>query len=283
MHTASKESAIIRIMRIVYSVFFGFFWYYSPLNKFRHMKFMSDTDVVDGFLEGKSVARIGDGELRIMESIPSAFFQENDEKLRDGLIRVAETKDDNLIVCLPSPLKSLKGLTLKARAFWISNIFWNRKRWGKYIDLKRIYGDTQITRPYIDYRQKKMVNEKFDNLKKAWLGRKVCLIEGKDTHFGEMNDLLSGAIEVRRILAPTKNAFNEYDSILEKAKKVDKDYIYLIALGPTATVLAAELSRNGRSAFDVGHIDVEYEWFLSGARKKISVVGKYVNESGEHE
>ena len=283
MHTASRENAVIRIVRVAYSALFGFFWYYSPLNKFRDMKFMSDFDVVDGFMTGKSVARIGDGELRIMEDIPSIFFQDNNEELRSRLIKLAKTEDNGLIVCFPSTLKSHKVLTLKARMFWVSNIYWNRKRWRKYIDLERIYGDTQITRPYIDYGQKKTASERFDNLKRAWRGKKVCIIEGRDTHFGEGNDLLKDAIEVRRILAPARNAFRAYDDILEKAKRVEGDFIYLIALGPTATVLVAELSRSGRTAFDVGHIDVEYEWLLSGAHKKTAVAGKYVNERGGYE
>ena len=46
------------------------------------------------------------------------------------------------------------------------------------------------------------------------------------------------------------------------------DSIILIALGPTATVLAYDLSKRGYQAIDVGHIDIEYEWFLNNASKK---------------
>ena len=45
----------------------------------------------------------------------------------------------------------------------------------------------------------------------------------------------------------------------------------LIALGPTATILAYDLAEKGVQALDVGHIDIEYEWFLRKDRthKKI--------------
>ena len=54
--------------------------------------------------------------------------------------------------------------------------------------------------------------------------------------------------------------------------------MHVLALGPTASILAAELSRFDIQALDVGHIDVEYEWYLSGAKEKTAIVGKYVNE-----
>ena len=52
----------------------------------------------------------------------------------------------------------------------------------------------------------------------------------------------------------------------------------MIALGPTATVLASDLSKAGVWALDVGHLDVEYEWYRSGAREKTVLKNKYVNE-----
>ena len=36
----------------------------------------------------------------------------------------------------------------------------------------------------------------------------------------------------------------------------------------------------GYQALDVGHIDIEYEWYLRKATNKIPIEGKYVNEAG---
>ena len=54
--------------------------------------------------------------------------------------------------------------------------------------------------------------------------------------------------------------------------------LILIALGPTATVLAYDLNKRGIRALDIGHLDIEYEWFKSGTQEKIPIAGKYVNE-----
>lgn len=54
----------------------------------------------------------------------------------------------------------------------------------------------------------------------------------------------------------------------------------LVALGPTATVLTYDLAKWGYQAIDIGHIDIEYEWFLQGAVEKcaIAIKNKFVGE-----
>ena len=37
----------------------------------------------------------------------------------------------------------------------------------------------------------------------------------------------------------------------------------------------------GFQAIDIGHLDIEYEWFLSHANKKTRVENKYVNETDD--
>ena len=64
-------------------------------------------------------------------------------------------------------------------------------------------------------------------------------------------------------------------------KHYKKDDLVLIALGPTATVLAYDLSKENIWALDMGHFDIEYEWFLAKTDKKIPVKNKHVNECGE--
>ena len=61
---------------------------------------------------------------------------------------------------------------------------------------------------------------------------------------------------------------------------IPQDSLILIALGMTATVLAHDLALKGYQAIDIGHLDVEYEWFLMGATKKTAIHNKAVNEVG---
>ena len=52
----------------------------------------------------------------------------------------------------------------------------------------------------------------------------------------------------------------------------------LLALGPVATVMAYDLAKSGRKAVDIGHLDLEYEWFLRGEGVRVPIPHKYVNE-----
>lgn len=95
--------------------------------------------------------------------------------------------------------------------------------------------------------------------------------------------MLDNAKSVHRIICPATNAYNAYDKILETAlEKIPKrdDVLVLCLLGPTATVLAYDLFKAGYQAIDMGHVDIEYEWFRSGESYHAKVKGKAVNECG---
>ena len=124
------------------------------------------------------------------------------------------------------------------------------------------------------------MEDKIKNIKRIWKNKDIIIVEGKDTKIGVGNDLLDNSKSIKRIIAPSTNAFNSYNDILNEVKKVKKDCLILIALGPTATVLSYDLSKMGYQALDVGHIDIEYEWYLRKATNKIPIEGKYVNEAG---
>ncbi len=92
--------------------------------------------------------------------------------------------------------------------------------------------------------------------------------------------MLAGCRSVKRILCPSKNAFNKYAEILSAASDQVKDSLFLLAFGPTATVLSYDLAMNDFQAIDIGHLDVDYSWFLAGATRKTKVKGRAVNEVG---
>lgn len=82
-------------------------------------------------------------------------------------------------------------------------------------------------------------------------------------------------------MCPAKNAFDYYEKILNAVLKVNKNNLILIALGPTASILAYDLSKLGYQAIDIGHTDIEYELYLRNATKMIKIPYKYVNENRE--
>ena len=70
-----------------------------------------------------------------------------------------------------------------------------------------------------------------------------------------------------------------YNKIIEEVLKLKEKRLILIALGPTATILAFDFFKLGYQAIDIGHLDIEYEWFLNNATKKIQIKNKFVNEA----
>ena len=120
----------------------------------------------------------------------------------------------------------------------------------------------------------------FKLIQQIWADKDILLIEGEKSRLGVGNDLFDNVKSIRRILAPNTNAFDHYDAIMKIVQKYSpNEYLILLALGPTATVMAYNLAQKGYQAIDIGHIDIEYEWYRMGASHKVPIPSKYVNEA----
>lgn len=233
--------------------------------------------------EKKSLSRFGDGELEIMQRRERPWFQKPNNQLAARLKDVFECKEEKIVVALADDFGNLEHYTEESanaiRNYLSGGI---REKLMTAIDMDRIYYDAYVTRPYLMYKDRQYAIRIFKLFKKIWKKRNILLIEGKGACIGVRNDLLEGASSVRRIIAPSQNAFSDYEKILFLAKKHSlEDTLVLISLGPTATVLAYDLAMEGIQALDIGQLDNEYEWYLRGAEKRIAVPGKCVAEVPE--
>lgn len=226
---------------------------------------------------GASVARFGDGEVDIMmgHSIP---YQDYDEILAGRLREIlSRQSDEKLMVCLPDVFNNLERYNTNARAFWADHF----SKYGDFY-LKACqsswYGSTFISRPYIDLVDKSPAQSSFDALKELWRNRDIVIVEGETSCSGVGNDLFAAAKSISRIICPSRNAFAQYDLILEEVKRVPKESLVLLMLGPTAKVLAYDLMLQGYQAIDLGHIDSEYEWFQMKATHKVKLNHKHTAE-----
>ena len=232
-----------------------------------------------------SVARFGDGEFKLMVDGESLRFQPCSDELRAALTRVIAEPPEGLLVCISRALMDVntsKEYNERAKEFWKKWRWFHLPETVKYIREhgagSYTFGDTLITRPYIDYVKCDRAEISFKNLRKIWEGRDILIVEGNETRLGIGNDLFDNVTSIKRIITPNKDAFSVYDKILESVRKNHSGELVLLALGPTATVLAADLCRVGIRAIDVGHMDIEYEWYLMQADDKTQIEGKYVNE-----
>jgi len=270
-HLFSLRQAFKHFLSFIYPLVVKIF----PLPKVK-----SIDDTIDKIINEKcSICRFGDGEIMIITDKVGLPFQKFDSELREKMMAILKSNDDKILVGMPVGFYSLNNLTKKGELTWRSVIVWTYPRFRKYLDLNKVYYNTSMTRPYIDFEKKADSKRYFEKLMKIWVGREILLIEGEKSRLGVKNNLFASANSVERILAPANNAFSKYEQLLNEAQKHNKSKLILIALGPTATVLAYELARSGYQAIDIGHIDIEYEWFLQGATYKVKIPGKYSAET----
>lgn len=247
----------------------------------RFIKVLSITETVDKIVnESVSISRFGDGEFNLIFGT-GIGFQEQNTQLSQKLLTVLHSQDENHLICVSNFFTKKKMMlrTDENRTWWRRYFTGNAIKWFRHLNLQYVYGNASISRFYIPFQDKETSRQNAEYIKRIWMNRNVLVIEGEKTRLGVGNDLLNGAKEVKRILCPSRDAFSKYDEILNEVRRHSKDYLVLIALGPTATVLAYDLAKEGYQALDIGHIDLEYEWMKMGAIKPVALKNKYVNEA----
>ena len=249
--------------------------YFSP-----NLKIMNSEQTIEWVLNGKSISRFGDGELSLILCDEAIGFQKKSDSLSKALERVLRKPDKNNLVCIPRTFIDRRDMVFRAEQFWLWYLYMYKEKVLKILNSDYEYGDSLVTRFYLDYKNKAKTTERIKKLRKIWDKKRILIIEGKKTRLGVTNDLLDNAKQINRLLVPNKNAFDKYDAILEKALKIARKYdILLLSIGPTATVLVDDLSRSGVQAVDIGHIDAEYEWYRNKAKKKVAIRGKEIIET----
>lgn len=254
----------------------------SNFDKFkRKINILSVEDTInDIIVHKKSMARFGDGELRLLLPNQNLFLQQSDERLISLLVKTLNSDLPNLNIGLNEGLINLNSFKPIVREWWYHYII----RYGDEI-LKllsaKTYFNANITRFYIDYEDRTIAKNTVQLLKKIWENQDVLIVEGEHSRLGVGNDLFSNTHNINRIICPGKNAFQKYDEIYNSTKLLGSDKLILLALGPTATVLAYELAKENYWALDIGHIDIEYMWMLQNADVRVPVKGRYVAEARE--
>lgn len=247
----------------------------------KHQKHIvySIEDTIKKIIDNRcSVARFGDGEMMILTG-KSISFQKYDQNLKNKLVEVIISNHDNFLICIPDVFNGMEKYNFNAREFWKLHLMEYRDEWIKMFNPEKKYYNAFISRLYNDYKNKNNCEQWFFKIKKIWYQKEIVVIEGEKSRLGVGNDLFSEVKKVERIICPPKNAFDKYYKIINEASKLNKDKLILVALGPSAKPIVYELYNKGYQAIDIGHIDIEYEWFLRNAERKIAIPNKDVNEA----
>lgn len=246
------------------------------------VRFYDYEETIQEICMGKSLARFGDGEFALMAGIARQKFQHYDARLAERLRNIIQAEEEGLLIAVADNYGSLEKYNEDGRQ-GIRNYMTRevRLQHRAYLNLERTYHNTYITRPYALFADNgtEAPFKRFQNLKKIWEKKDIIFVEGALTRLGVGNDLFDNARSIRRIEAPATDSFDRYEDILRAALKYkEEDVLYLAALGPTACVLVYDLYREGCQAVDIGHVDLEYEWYLNGTGGRSEVKNKYNNE-----
>lgn len=190
---------------------------------------------------GKSIARFGDGELRLAAGGQS-ISQQASPAIRKELRSILTHASHDCLVGIPRLVGPKMGKT------------WYKYQDHKFISLynrTRIYGSAFITRPdsapWIDH------PTYWDLVRETWTDKDVILVAGSD------HSLIPAHIELscnsfQFVEAPYRDAYERIDA-LESRIGDATDKVVILCVGAAATCLAVRLHRKFKcQAIDFGHI-----------------------------
>lgn len=232
------------------------------------------------YADHSSLCRFGDGEFEMIREKERPWFQKPDPVLSKRLKEVLFSENRKINIAIAQNFVGLEQYKEDA-ADGIREYMYGdtRREILRLVNPQRHYYDTYVTRPYIIYKDRKNADDIFPLFKKIWGHRDVVIVEGEYARIGMGNDLMKNVNSLSRILCPSKNAWDKYDEILHRIlDNVSKQSLICISLGPSATVLAYDLAKEGYQALDIGQLDNEYEWYVREAKERVEIPGKLVAE-----
>ncbi|WP_434593481.1 GT-D fold domain-containing glycosyltransferase [Brevibacterium sp. 1718] len=218
-------------------------------------------ETMEHIQSGRSIARWGDGEIRLMlQPEFELSFQTPNKKLASTLRQILinkDAEDDRLLLAFPTVYVSRLWLGI-----WAEN--WHHLKPLLQTSTTK-WANTHVSRPLFFQKHGQAAVESW---RSVWENKSVCVIAGKGSRFELLPQLFDNTLKITRLDAPPRNAFDDLPNLIETIDATEEHDLYLCALGPTGTVLAAYLSSpegGARHSIDIGHLAASYaNVFLGG-------------------
>ena len=219
------------------------------------IKYYENIDIVSGLKAGKSLIRLGDGEIYIMNG-GGIGYQKYNSKLKRLFFMMVEkySNDTNYILCLPRVMLEKTNFQLKNEKLlncWLPF----KVSFNLYFSKTSHYGDA-----FLFY-----YNETIPSLLENYLLTKhLIYVTNQDNLDAIQGNSLIPFTDVSFVVTPKEDAFTDFDKIKEKiVNKVlqigKKNCIILAACGPASKAIAYDLSFEGIVTIDVGRgIEITY-------------------------
>ena len=210
--------------------------------------------------KNRCFCRFGDGEIAIMNG-ESIAFQDYNEQLGKKLKQIIQSDDENLLVGINYfYLNPVNGVNQFTQGF-LKSLQMQRRFLLNNCNKNRTYIDAAITQVYQNY-QEYDFDAHFMQMQELLKNQSITMICGERILQDIEYNALDICKDVEFIYGPSKNAFDQYDELLQRALMTDQDRIICIVLGPTAKVLVYDLYKNGRIAWDLGHYLKDYDVYM---------------------
>lgn len=205
---------------------------------------LGEFETVRRLLEGKSIARFGDGEIKMIEG--RGYVREaSNARLAAELRSVISDPAADCLIAIP---------TMDPAGPKYANWLRHENRFCRYVrdDDGREYYSAFITRP--DSAADRIESpEYFDLLSALWAGQGPVVVISERTSklLTCVQAMRSG--DVVHIECPRSSAYAEIEE-LERAVVKAAPSVALLSCGPTATCLANRLARRGIQGIDIGSV-----------------------------
>lgn len=213
--------------------------------------FFEDDDVIRQIQSGRSLIRIGDGEIGLMHGkgiSGSVFLQEATPVLKSGILRIIKEYSTVSPYMLAIPKKYIS---------------WSNKELKKENKL-RAWLPLKITFDLIFPKEMKYADAHMfyypnffeDNIAPHLKGRQIILVMNKDK-IASLGDTRSWELNIHFIPTQPHNAARDYVSIYNSVDSLYKKYkkenpTLIVSCGPTGKILVYEFSKRGLQGVDLG-------------------------------
>ncbi len=251
------------------------------LDRFETLNYLIDNNL--------SISRFGDGECSIAFDHKGIHFQEYSDDLKDKLLKVLTTKNDKILVSFNNSFvdeSKYRVIVKYGRTGKVYDSFetiklandigiLERKNEqifykGKFREIRRIFknpilGDATVFYIGFYYKEYQKANLEivFELYKRLFKDKRILFVCPENPLMSKSFRTLieEGVIQSHEdatfYFVPSTNAFSKYKEILESIlERQDTFDLVIIQAGPTATVLAHELStKHNIKAYDVGSLN----------------------------
>lgn len=255
----------------------------KAIDQLPYKPIVKDTDeTIEEIVKNKkSICRFGDGEFLLIKgkSIP---FQDADNNLKNRLVEILNSDDEKTLIGINYLYWNIDNIVA-------SNLYGYSERFLNNFAAKNLSYITSLLDPAKTYYRSDFTSiyastkeydfdDYFRKIRSLWEERDITIICGKHVFDEIENSIFSNANSINYQYAPTEHAFLEYDKILEAALTINKERLVICILGPTATVLSFDLTKNNYQALDLGHIAKDYDYFLKKMKMTVSESFKYTDQ-----